>query len=259
MLVLSGLLHLGVFLLIMFIPESMPSSRGIKGIVYEVDLVEMPSAGSQSSPREQAEAADDDRGKAVETIPREQTKAKRIQAPEEKKKPLVVAKRTVIRKSEKITKPKVPPAQLIEKAISRIEKKVEEKKSDPVKSAIAKLKEKVGTGSGTTSPGGVGGALNGLPIRIYQMEVENWIKGNWSYPVATREQRKLEAIVLLKVKEDGTILESTFQKRSADIIFDQSVEKAIEKSDPLPPFPEGYRKSYEEFEINFNLRDLEDN
>lgn len=258
MLALSGLLHLVVFLLIMFVPESIPSSRGIKGIVYEVNLVEMPSTGGMNNEKEQRDrSVHDDKGKAVKTITRKDTKAKRIQAPEEKKKPLVVAKRTIIKKSKKITKPKVPPSQLIEKAISRIEKKVEEEENDPVENAISKLKEKVGTGYGR-GPSGGGGTLEGLPMRIYQMEVETWIKGNWSYPVAIREQKKLEAIVLLKVKEDGTILESTFKKRSADIIFDQSVEKAIEKSDPLPHFPEGYRKSYEEFEINFNLKDLED-
>ena len=63
---------------------------------------------------------------------------------------------------------------------------------------------------------------------------------------------------MLTVKEDGTIVKSSFKKRSSDAFFDQQVEKAIKKSNPLPRFPEGYRKSEEEFEINFNLKDLED-
>ena len=90
------------------------------------------------------------------------------------------------------------------------------------------------------------------------MEEEIWIKSNWSYPLADRGQKKLEAIVLLTVKKDGTIIKSSFKKRSSDTVFDQSVEKAIKKSEPLPPFPEGYQKSDEELEINFNLKDLED-
>ena len=40
-------------------------------------------------------------------------------------------------------------------------------------------------------------------------------------------------------------------------MFDESVMRAIERSDPLPPFPEGFLKSFEEIEINFNLRELE--
>jgi len=49
-----------------------------------------------------------------------------------------------------------------------------------------------------------------------------------------------------------------FKERSGDTIFDQSVLKAVEKSDPLPPFPEGYIKSYDDIEITFNLKDLEE-
>jgi len=60
------------------------------------------------------------------------------------------------------------------------------------------------------------------------------------------------------VLRDGTISQFTFKKRSGDAIFDESVAKAIERSNPLPPFPEGFLKSSEEIEINFNLRELEE-
>ena len=62
---------------------------------------------------------------------------------------------------------------------------------------------------------------------------------------------------MVRVKNNGAILESWFRKRSSNVIFDQSVLKALERSDPLPPFPEHYRKTYDEIEINFNLRELE--
>jgi colicin import membrane protein len=61
----------------------------------------------------------------------------------------------------------------------------------------------------------------------------------------------------LQVKRNGTIMKTEIKKRSSNPIFDQSVIKAIEKSDPLPPFPEWYKKSYDEIEINFNLKDLQ--
>jgi len=48
-----------------------------------------------------------------------------------------------------------------------------------------------------------------------------------------------------------------FEKRSADVLFDESVSNAIDRSKLLPPFPEGYRITHEELEINFNLKDLE--
>jgi colicin import membrane protein len=92
------------------------------------------------------------------------------------------------------------------------------------------------------------------------MEVENRIKDNWSYPVALLSpgsNKDLEAIVVVRVRNNGTILKSWFKSQSSNIMFNQSVLKAIERSDPLPQFPEGYRKTYDEIEINFNLRDLE--
>ena len=64
--------------------------------------------------------------------------------------------------------------------------------------------------------------------------------------------------MVVKVRSNGEILESRIKKRSSSIIFDQTVMKAIERSDPLPPFPEGYRKTYDEIEFTFNLSDLEE-
>jgi len=58
------------------------------------------------------------------------------------------------------------------------------------------------------------------------------------------------------VKSDGSIGKTTLKKRSASPIFDDSVIKAVERSNPLPPFPEGYKRSQDEFVFNFNLKDL---
>ena len=60
-----------------------------------------------------------------------------------------------------------------------------------------------------------------------------------------------------RVSAQGKILDKQFKKRSSNAVFDQSVLKAIERSDPLPPFPEGYVRRYDEIEINFNLRELQ--
>ena len=250
MVVLSLFLHLSVFSIILFVPQSIPSGR-IKGIVYEVNLVEMPVSSMKK------QMPDTVQKKKEETIIQKNTPTRRIQAPAKKEKPLVVAKRTATKKNTQIEKPDVTPSKLIDKAISKIEKKVKAENSSHFDKAISSLEKKVGASSDRDSVRG--GPLNGILMRLYQVEVENWVKSNWSYPIAIQNQKKLEAIVLVKVKQDGTILESTFKKRSKDTIFDQSVLKAIEKSDPLPPFPEGYIKSYDEIEINFNLKDLEDN
>jgi colicin import membrane protein len=247
MVTLSAFLHLIVFCIILFLPESTSSWRQIEGIIYEVDLV--PMSSEIMSRLDAATPAN------VGTVTRKESQAKRIGVPEKEEKPLVVAKKIVTKKETKL---KITPSQLIDSAITRIEKKVKNDDKNHIEKAISELGKKVegGTGSRGGMAGGQGSV--GIPIRIYQMEVENRIKGNWSYAVAVKDLKKLQAIVVVKVKQDGTILESWFKERSGDTIFDQSVLKAVEKSDPLPPFPEGYLKSYDEIEINFNLRDLEE-
>ena len=252
MLALSLVLHLSVFSVILFIPGSIPSGR-IRGVIYEVNLVEMPS-GTTLKKQGVGSGVDktgvDKKGK---TVAKRNTRAKRIQGLRKEEKPVVIAKRT---SKKPTTKVKVSPSKQIDKAIAELKKKYKSDESSiRLERAISSLERKFGGRNGSDI--GKGGTITGIPIMLYQIEVENWVKSNWSYPVAVQE-KKLEAIVILKVKQDGSILNSRFEKRSTDTIFDQSVLKAIDRSNPLPPFPEGYRRSYDEIEINFNLKDLED-
>jgi len=257
---LSLLFHVVIFSVILFVPDSIPTRRISGATIYEVDLVEMPGKSRSMPPK----TSNSEKSREV-TSSKESTTAKRISKPSKEEKPVVIGKRVVKRKKEKrrevkkTKKPRVSPSRLIDRAVSKIEKKVKAKKSDHLAQAISKIQAQA---EGAAEKGSVrGNAESGITIRMYQMAVEEQIKSNWSYPVAsisTKKLRDLEAIVLVKVKENGTIMKSWFKERSSNSIFDGSVLKAIERSDPLPPFPEGYRKSYDEIEIRFNLSELED-
>ena len=261
MLVLSVFFHLAIFSLILFLPDSMSTTKRFEGIVYEVDLVEMPRGGEPKKTGSGDAAKVEKR--SGKTVLKTDKTAKRIPSPKKKEKPVVVAKRTVNKKRAPEKTTKISSSELIDKAISKLEHKVKSESKDQthLDQAISKIEGQVsrtdeGTGeAGSGTPGGQ--PVSGIAIRIYQMEVETWIKSNWSYPVAIQDTPNLEAVVLLMVKRDGSIQETKFKTRSSDAIFNQSVSKAIERSNPLPPFPEGYRKSYDEIEITFNLKDLE--
>ncbi len=277
--VVSLLFHVLLFSLVLFVPESMPTRRIGGPAIYEVNLVEMPTAGRSAGPQASVEKS----GKEV-SIPKAAPAARRISPPAREEKPVVIGKRVVERKKEEKQEPKKPPppevspSKLIDGAISKIEKKVKTEKTDHLAKALSKVENKVkaektdhlakaisqietraqGEGQGVS---GEGGTESGITIRMYQLAVEEQIKSNWSYPVALMDAKKLkdlEAIVLVKVQQDGTIVKAWFKKRSASSIFDGSVLKAVERSDPLPPFPEGYTKSYDEIEIRFNLSELEE-
>jgi colicin import membrane protein len=255
MVVLSVVFHLAVFGSFLFVPESLPTIRPSAGIVYEVDLVELPSKGSAPAA---ATGKRSGASKPAKVIKKEQ-KAKRIPAvtKKEEPKPAVIAKRTLDKPTAPPKKPEVSPSDLIDRAISKVERKV--KKEEHVEDAISKLEDQFGDSGGSEEAQPRRGApLGSTVMQIYQAEVESWIKSHWSYPVAVDRPENLEAIVVVTVKRDGTILNTRFAKQSSNAIFDQSVQRAIERSDPLPPFPDAYMKDQDEIEIRFNLRDLEE-
>ena len=257
-LVLSFLFHLVVFSAVFFVPGSSNTIRHFGG-VYEVNLVEMPGGGGSPKPA----ALSAPREVKSEAPLRKETKVQRIEEVKSEQKPLVVAKKTVEKTVTPAEKPRESPSELLERAISKIEKKVKSDNPEHLDRALSNLQAKIGSGGGTGSGegpmAGQGGGMGGTggPMALYQMQVEAKIKSNWSYPVAMDRPKDLEAVVVLTVKQDGTIIRSRIEKRSSSVVFDESVLKAVERSDPLPPFPESYRKSYDEIEINFNLKDFE--
>jgi colicin import membrane protein len=270
MLIISLVLHLAVFSLIFFVPERMPT-RKIRGTVYEVNLVQLPT----KRPARVDERAKAKVGKSV-IRSKKTTPARRIVTPKKKtEKPVVIAKRTVSRKKQKAKKPVVPPSKRIEKALSKIKKEVksQEDASRRIDQALSRIEKKVKAdddehvsraiselekrGPGMPAKGFAGGPpVTGIAIELYRRDVEDWIKGHWSYPVAL-DKENLEAIIVVKAKSDGSILKWWFTKKSSNAMFNQSVLKAVEQSDPLPRFPPGYRVTHEEFEITFNLMEME--
>jgi colicin import membrane protein len=259
---LSLFLHLGALSLLLFIPDP-SSTRKVSGpTVYEVDLVSLPA----DKPKASKKTVQPERAAKKVSSPKKAVAAKRISTPKKEVTPVIISKRTVERKKStpkkppKPKKPKVSPSKLIDQAVAKIKKNVRTQKKDQhVDRAISKIQSSVKrsetAGSGSAS-------VEGISIRIYQMEVEERIKSNWQYPVALTSPSKRKALastVVVKVRQDGTILKSWFIDRSSNAIFDASVIKAVERSNPLPPFPEGYNKRQDEMEIRFDLSELEEN
>ena len=59
------------------------------------------------------------------------------------------------------------------------------------------------------------------------------------------------ALVVNRILSDGKVIDFWFDKRSGDTSFDNSVEKAIQLSNPLPPFSEGINKEFLELGFRF--------
>ncbi len=264
MMALSFCLHLAVFSTILFIPQTTARYPSFEGGVYHVELVGSPSrvkggvkgggikggvkgGGISSTVKTRGTSRMVDAG------------TRRIAVGKKKSAP-ILARRVSPKARARSGERAFSPSELIDKAISKIERKVE--RHETVQSEKTENGFEGATAAGSKGEGGVMPGTSsdiGIIIKLYQMEIENTIKNNWSYPVALvdlRRGRIPEAVVVVTVRRDGKILKTWFKRRSNNPLFDESVLKAIEKSDPLPGFPDGYRKRYDEVEINFNLKDL---
>lgn len=249
MLVLSLFLHGVLFSALFWVPGYHTGGLRMNEVAYEVNLVDASKInlpkGSESTPAvRQADKS---------TTASDSRQARRISAPSSQKNTVNVPKRNARVINSKPKKNDTSSDQLLDKAISKIEKKVKtESNADYLDKTIDALNRKVGSSEG----GKAGGAVSedSLVINMYKMKVETWIKSQWSYSDALGNH---EAIVIVKIRKDGTVLETSFIRPSGNRIFDESVLKAIEKARPLPPLPEEYRENYEEIKITFNLRDLE--
>jgi colicin import membrane protein len=262
MMALSFCFHLTILSTTLFIPQTAIPFPSIEERIYHVELVGTPS-GVRSGTKARGVA------KRKETSHIFDAKTRRI-AIKKKKTALIVAKRVSPIAPERNNF--YSPSELIDSAISKIERRVKEEKPTQPEKILDKFKGdtedlykgKKGGISGISKgeKGGISGisSYTGATIQLYQMEIESTIKNNWSYPVALlnlkRGEKIPEAVIIVTVRSDGKILKARFKRRSKNILFDDSVLKAIERSDPLPEFPPGYWKSYEEIEINFSLKDL---
>jgi colicin import membrane protein len=246
-------------------------SQGLKlssGVV-NVRLVSLPETGGGPQPSRSPVSPAEPPPEPVEV-----KKAPILPKPEEPKTPQKVA--PILEPEEKPAPKKKPKVSLKEKtidrqkvidsAIDRIEKKVEQPKDDSVSAALERLRRKVaesetdretppqtpapGTGArgeGTGAPPGAGGtgprAIR--QVDIYRAEVAARVEKNWAYsPQIGGERQGLQARLVFKVMPDGEIRDIEFTERSNNVYLDESAYRAIAKTNPAPPHPAGIQEKY---------------
>ncbi len=161
-------------------------------------------------------------------------------------------------------------SRIVKSAIARIEKKVEESRPDPLTKAIDRLRDKVGKmgatdrlkhkagkdadGHGAGLPGRAGAATKRTLelIDIYRVEIAYQIQKNWAFSEQLAGGRKdLMASLVFKVMPNGDIRDIFFTDRSGNRHLDESAYKAIQKSNPVTPHPEGVIKPFVEVGLRF--------
>ncbi len=107
-----------------------------------------------------------------------------------------------------------------------------------------------GLGAQTLGKGGVGGegVLKSIEYIGYVNYMQATLKGNWAWAGA---KRSLKALVRFGVKENGEIVGVKITQSSGDLLYDESVLRAVRKSSPLTAPPENHRKEFADVEYSF--------
>jgi colicin import membrane protein len=136
----------------------------------------------------------------------------------------------------------------IEKAVSAIKQK---QVNEPVPSATAAAKPNP-AGSAARTPQN---EFNSW-LKEYSAHTKLRITKNFNIPPALAPKENIEAIIAIKILRDGTLDYTGFEKKSGNRYFDDAAVKAIKKSTPFPPFPEGIREGSIEIGIIFHPSQL---
>ena len=160
-----------------------------------------------------------------------------------------------------------PREENLKKALERLENKVEKTPARPLEDTIKRLKEKVAQtekssqaagaaidGKGTSETGAVsaGGAKEGELIDYYSLEVAYQVQKNWAFAEQLAGNGKqLMASIEFKVLPDGKITDIYFTDRSGNPYLDDSAYKAIVKSSPVKPHPQGLRVPFVHMGLRF--------
>ncbi len=133
----------------------------------------------------------------------------------------------------------------VEKAISALRQK-----ENTTPQAIPALK------SSATSPASKANAQGSSRLNEYAGFIQSIIHRNWTLPSALWPKDNVETIIEVKILRNGSVERLNFEKRSGNIYFDDSAMKAVQKSMPFPPFPEGMMDHYTEIGVRFPSSEL---
>jgi colicin import membrane protein len=171
-----------------------------------------------------------------------------ILQPNENTNPIII-KREVSRLSSTPVKKEEDSSREIEKAISALREK---------ESSIPQVKPDAQptVNTSATARGNVPQAQASSRLNEYAGFIQSRIHGNWTLPSALWPKNNVETIIEVKILSNGAVERLNFEKRSGNSYFDDSAMKAVQKSMPFPPFPQGMMDPYTEIGIRFPSSEL---
>jgi len=135
---------------------------------------------------------------------------------------------------------------------ARIAAEEAERQQRLMEAQVSQIRSQVRTTPVSRNSGGPtrSNALSALENQ-YHLSVTGRIMQYWVLPEFKQFDDNINAIYVIKISRDGTIIEEFFEQRSNDSTFDQFVKKAVREASPLPPIPPAIKENSIEFGLRF--------
>ena len=259
----SGCVHLGIFFAFLLISRP-GGAKVIYKPQYQVRLVRPAEIPSLSKPKKKPV-------KKPKPAPAKESLKSKVALPEKKEKKAPAPEKKVVPKPKPEPKSEKPSPKKIEETAEK--KPPETSSSQAVRQAapapepepqkvlddvLARIKKKVGArkrlaSNRQASPdSGWEQRQRQMEYRKYYDLVDQRVYENWIPPPGMDlSKQDLMTVVALTMLPDGRILKSYIEESSGNPLFDQSVMRAILKSNPLPPPPIGLDQQSYELGLNF--------
>ena len=237
---ISIAVHLAcMYVLIAFSLASCHSRRLPKDLAFFVDFQPGPPASATVSEPEsiKAEPAPPKPVAVPEPIP-EPPKPKTTPT-ENTKKPKIEISTNLVRRAAPAGVPVAPGAKRPVKQLS-----------------AAQIRRMLGTAMASVGPPvGVPGSGTAMPYGWYLAQVHAVMYDAWAQPSALASKRGLMTRVLVRVRQDGQIIQKKMVATSGNGLMDTSVMTAVESVKNLPELPFGFGGAYKDITIDFELED----
>lgn len=139
--------------------------------------------------------------------------------------------------------------------ITRLRPPVE--RAETVKKALEEIKKRVAQTEGVTAAPSSSrtGKIDDGVMNTYLRMIWERIRGEWVLPPGIAATDRWEAVVHVKVLKNGRLSDVKLERSSGNTYFDRSVLRAIQKADPLPPFPPEMHDESIEIGIRFHSQE----
>lgn len=251
---ISALCHGIIFAAVLLVPDLTPA-RKIPYPVVSVRLVSLPAQEPVVQAVEQNQSRPAKEKAAAKAKTDKKISAPKPQAEPKKSVPAVSLEKKVKKGPKQSLKHKTfKSSKVLESTLSRLKKEVDENRPPSLEKAFNRLEKQVKETDQPTpklksappvNPEAAGAAVvSGQEIRdrirIYNAEIAYQIRKNWVFSEQLAGDGKdLETALGITVLPDGKIEKIWFDKKSGNRYLDESAYRAIMKSNPLPPLPQG--------------------